>query len=396
MNSPISEKSITDRDKDALRHSAHVDLFWEQELSLYNQLQMKDGHSILELGCGSGRFAEHLIKSFPNCIYQGLDTNDSLISIANNLMTNASYNNCAFSTGAIESFNLPDNSFDFVILRMILRFSPDPLLTLDAVKRVMKPGAVIVVYENDFSLIEKTSPECPILEELYSAYCAFMKDSSFHPTIGRELPSILKKANYTQLNLKLFCAHNAINGDSKLLSILDPELSLKLVDAGYLRKNAISEIYRQWKIMLSDKSHSFYRILFASYGRKNIELTDNRTTENTDNIQDSVVTDKSFPSVNEIASILLNAIADDMSVSIDELDVKVPVNKSGIDSIAGVSLSMLIKDKWAIEYPVTKIYSDRSLHQIAEELVSSLNSRNLNSASNVSDLNNSDSDEGII
>jgi aspartate racemase len=61
---------------------------------------------------------------------------------------------------------LPDESFDFVIARLVLEHLPDPLAALKEVLRVLKVGCRAVFIDNDFDLHERTWPDSPALMEL--------------------------------------------------------------------------------------------------------------------------------------------------------------------------------------------------------------------------------------
>src|SRR5579859_6490384 len=61
---------------------------WQQLIPL---LQQKKPHSILDLGCGNGRFGEFLQKHLSDFRYHGIDNNENLLQIAKSHLPNATF-----------------------------------------------------------------------------------------------------------------------------------------------------------------------------------------------------------------------------------------------------------------------------------------------------------------
>lgn len=79
-----------------------------------------------------------------------------------------------------------DNSFDFVIARMVLEHLPNPLDAVKEVYRVLKTAEKGVFIDNDFDMHLRAHPDIAELTELYEAYCRCRVSDGGNPRIGRE------------------------------------------------------------------------------------------------------------------------------------------------------------------------------------------------------------------
>src|SRR5215470_18822258 len=71
-----------DIDHEVERLNAQVDLFWNQELRLYQQLGVRDGMSLLDCGCGPGYLLKKLQEAFPGLQCTGIEIDETLVALA--------------------------------------------------------------------------------------------------------------------------------------------------------------------------------------------------------------------------------------------------------------------------------------------------------------------------
>ena len=101
-------------------------------------IKVKPGGRILDVGCGTGRYAD----VFP-CKYFGVDPSEDYIKYAKN----HHQGNFLKMNGADLKF--PDNTFDFVINISVLHHMPDSLVerTIAEMKRVCKKNGQIFIID---------------------------------------------------------------------------------------------------------------------------------------------------------------------------------------------------------------------------------------------------------
>ncbi|MBN1759411.1 MAG: class I SAM-dependent methyltransferase [Chitinispirillaceae bacterium] len=84
---------------------------------------------VLDVGCGSGIFAEAF--ALRNLNVTGIDKNPRMVKASSDMVLNA-----RFQEGTAEQLPFPDKSFDLVFLGHVLHESDDPLLVLQEANRI--------------------------------------------------------------------------------------------------------------------------------------------------------------------------------------------------------------------------------------------------------------------
>ncbi|MBI4121164.1 MAG: methyltransferase domain-containing protein [Parcubacteria group bacterium] len=100
--------------------------------NLLRVLALKKGERVLDLACGQGYFAKHLLESGAEVI--GVDASPSLIDKAHLNVPSAT-----FHVADATKLSFPDHSFDVVICILALQNIENLLSTLKEVRRVLKP-----------------------------------------------------------------------------------------------------------------------------------------------------------------------------------------------------------------------------------------------------------------
>lgn len=251
------------------RLKSQVDLFWHKEIRCYRMFGLKDGMRVLECGSGPGHVIEKLLKECPKCMATAIEIDSYLVDILKENMGGR----CDISQQSITHLGFASESFDFVITRLVLEHLPDPEGAVREVYRVLKPGGRAVFIDNDFQMHLNTHPEIPELNDLYDAYCRSRIAEGGNPRIGRELPSILKRCGFGNVDLEILCAHNCVTGDDMFLKSEGVGIPSQLVKGGYLSASILDQLAVKWRRVLRLEHHSIFRQLFISGGRKVVTNT---------------------------------------------------------------------------------------------------------------------------
>ena len=108
---------------------------------IIERAEIKDGHNILELGCGFGGFSKYLLDQFPNIKITGINPS----AVQTNHLKQVMLNNDRFSLvqkyfDEITDMDLPDNSFDRVISIGVLEAVTNLDKLFSLISRVLKTG----------------------------------------------------------------------------------------------------------------------------------------------------------------------------------------------------------------------------------------------------------------
>lgn len=117
-----------------MRRRRKVGRAYDMALEIARQLQPHA--EVLDVGCGNGFIAHHL-KSILDSNVVGLDVGP---------VTDATIKYMNFDG---RNFPIQDQSFDAVLLCYVLHHAQNARLILEEVRRVLRPGGVVVVYEDN-------------------------------------------------------------------------------------------------------------------------------------------------------------------------------------------------------------------------------------------------------
>jgi ubiquinone/menaquinone biosynthesis C-methylase UbiE len=136
-------------------------------LRALENISLKKGSQILDLGCGLGDTTLMLSEFFPGTYATGLDQDAALIKAANE-EKKLLHVNLDFVCGDALALPFEDNNFDFVFCRYLLVHIPNAFAAMEEMKRVCKPGGIVFAQEYDGNLFQSypESDAYPKLSEI--------------------------------------------------------------------------------------------------------------------------------------------------------------------------------------------------------------------------------------
>jgi phosphatidylethanolamine/phosphatidyl-N-methylethanolamine N-methyltransferase len=130
------------------------------------QLEIKENEKVLLIGCGTGLDLEFLPA---NCSIIATDITPAMIS--RTIRRNRSLNlNLEAMVMDGQKLTFPDQSFDKIILHLILAVIPDPIACIKEAERLLKPNGRIAVFDKFLPKGQKIS----ILRRLINPISIFL------------------------------------------------------------------------------------------------------------------------------------------------------------------------------------------------------------------------------
>jgi ubiquinone/menaquinone biosynthesis C-methylase UbiE len=163
-------------------------------------LPLRAGDRVLELACGDGFYVRWLAERVgPSGFVTALDASPAFLELARG---NAAGHGVGLVAADARAMPFRDDTFDLVWCAQSLFSLPDPVEAVRLMRRVVRPGGVVAVLEND-SLHEVLLP-WPVEVELAvrAAELAGFAAESDRPWkfyVGRQLFEVFRKAGLTDL-----------------------------------------------------------------------------------------------------------------------------------------------------------------------------------------------------
>jgi ubiquinone/menaquinone biosynthesis C-methylase UbiE len=145
----------------------------EQSLAL---LRLAPGHSVLEVGCGNGIFLTPLAAAVgPGGRVVGIDHSPQFVAAARERSATAGFADVVTVREA-DAYRLPfaDATFDAAHCERVLLHLDDPTAALREMRRVVKPGGVVVAAEPHWHGIQIDHPDHEAMELLIDRNCVAM------------------------------------------------------------------------------------------------------------------------------------------------------------------------------------------------------------------------------
>lgn len=112
---------------------------------VYQAADIKDGISILDVGCGFGGTTASINNSYSGVKITGLNIDERQLDIARKQIQARGDNSIEFVQGDATKMPFPDNSFDVVLAVECIFHFPSRSAFFEEAKRVLKPGGKIAL-----------------------------------------------------------------------------------------------------------------------------------------------------------------------------------------------------------------------------------------------------------
>jgi phosphatidylethanolamine/phosphatidyl-N-methylethanolamine N-methyltransferase len=172
-------------------------LFQEGREAAIDLLELKKGQRVLEVGVGTGLT---LPLYPPHCRVVGVDLSESMLKEAEELIRAKGLKNATVKLMNATNLEYPDSSFDGVLGNLFISATSFPRESLLEMKRVCKPGGIIV-------LMNHFKSEKPLLAAAESAFNPVAQGLGFKSNLEMKplldsvglVPKKIKKVNIFNL-----------------------------------------------------------------------------------------------------------------------------------------------------------------------------------------------------
>ncbi|WP_100407690.1 methyltransferase domain-containing protein [Bacillus solitudinis] len=162
------------------------------------QLDIKPGDSVLDVGCNTGDTEHFLISLFPfvNKVV-GLDYDENRIAVAKETWESKGKNEkIEFIQGDGSALPFNDNTFDKIICAETLEWIKDPKTAIKEIKRVLKPNGIALIQHTDWDQTVYTTTNIEKTRLIIQSF----GDSGPDGIIGRRLLVMCKQVGFNKVS----------------------------------------------------------------------------------------------------------------------------------------------------------------------------------------------------
>lgn len=122
---------------------------WSQQMAplLVQFAGVKDGETILDVGCGTGSLTRALLDAGPTVQVTGIDGTEEYVEVGRK---NVESGRATLEQGDAQSLPYPDDSFDRCVSLLVMNFIPDAAKAVNEMKRVTRAGGTIAAAVWDY------------------------------------------------------------------------------------------------------------------------------------------------------------------------------------------------------------------------------------------------------
>lgn len=244
------------------------------EFAVYQDINFSGVRHLLEVGAGVGAQSEILLRRFPDIKITGIDHSDKQIETARSFLETVPGAKGRYELKQMDATAMAFDakSFDGAFLCWILEHVPKPHRVLGEVRRVLKPGAPVVITEvmnHSFFL----DPYSPNVWKYWMAFNDFQYDNAGDPFVGAKLGNLLLSQGFSDIrtNIKTLHFDNRTPNERKLTIEFWTDLLLsasdQLVKAKYVTADEIENAKKELREVATDPNAVFYFSFMQATGR---------------------------------------------------------------------------------------------------------------------------------
>lgn len=221
-----------------------------------DDLGLRSGATVLEVGCGTGAIARALAARRDVAAVLGVDPSPVLLAKARELAKGVS--TLSFREGDARVLPIEDASVDAVVFYTVLCHIPDARQALSEAMRVLRPGGRLGIFDGDYAT---TTVAVGDHDPLQTCVMAFLEGFIHDPWLVRRLPGLVRSCGFSQPKFRSH-GYVQIQEPSYMLSIVDRGADA-LVAAGHVGA-ATAEALKAEAARRAENGTFFGQISYAS------------------------------------------------------------------------------------------------------------------------------------
>jgi len=212
---------------------------------------LRPGMSLLDIGCGPGSITVDLAARVAPGRVTAVEVSDGALELARTYAAQRGQDNIDFVVADAHTLDLPDAAFDVVHAHQVLQHLADPVLALEQLRRVCRPGGIVAARDGDYAGFT-WYPQEPALDEWLALVRKAMRANGGEPDAGRRLLSWARAAGFTDVtaSASVWCfadeAGRQFWGGMWAQRMVHSDIARQAVDSGMSTVDGLARISQAW------------------------------------------------------------------------------------------------------------------------------------------------------
>src|SRR5215211_1021898 len=228
----------------------------------------KDFH-VLDCGCGVGSITLDIAELVAPGRVIGIDMDEEQLKIARANAEKHGLTNISFEQGNVYQLRFDASSFDAALAHTLLYHLNDPLSALKELRRVLKPGGIVAISDDNMNTIT-FSPDHPIAQKLIDLMKRIVIFNGGSPFYSRNLRGLLLQAGFARTEGFAVAAehYGRLDETHRMAYVMSQQLSdpvlLNLVTSqGWASPEEINEMVT-WIQEWGERPDAFMAIMYCA------------------------------------------------------------------------------------------------------------------------------------
>lgn len=211
------------------------------------QIQLAEGQTVLDIGCGTGQWVLDIARENPRCKIVGLDISQRMVAFASTRAQIYRIPNARFELGdACQVMPYPDRSFDMIHARFITFFQTSSTwpVFLAECHRLLRPGGVMCSTEaenlgvtNSTSLASYSS----LIVSYYRSRQQCFTDEGPNIGITAVQERLLRESGFVDIHQQMYVMNYSVGTPAFPKMVDDLASAMQLLQPVLLREKLISQ-----------------------------------------------------------------------------------------------------------------------------------------------------------